>query len=430
MRLSTVLRRGRRSRTSAALPLVLAFFVIPAANAAPGTIDFDEAIAQALRTAPLLDARAAHLSAAREEAAQAAALPDPELIVGVDNLPVTGSRPLDPSASDMTMKKIGVMQAFPARAKREARRTVAESLVERTRALSTIEQLEVRQQAAEAWFALWVAQRELATLKTLGGQAELAVRLAEARLRNGTGTAVDAMAAKAAALEVDNRVDAARTRVASARARLARWLGRDAGVPEAGDAPDFRTLAIPEAVLLASVDRQRRPIDWRSREAVAEARLAEAIADKRPDWSVMAAYGQRGDGRDDMLMVEVRIGLPLFSRNRQDRLVAARRADLQAAAAEREDAVRAQREAVQAALAEWHGLRAQVERHEAQILPLAKDRAAAALASYAAGGALQPWLEARRDELEAHLMHLRGIGELARTWTSLAYLLPAEEAFP
>lgn len=429
MRFLLFLRRGRRISASAALPLAFVLLLAPSASASPGRLDFAEALRRALDSAPAIEARAASLAAAREEAAQAAELPDPELIVGIANLPVTASNPLDTDASDMTMKKVGLMQAFPARAKREARRTVADRLVDRAQALSAIETLEVREQVAAAWLAAWAARQELALLHRLGEQATLAVELAEARLRGGTGSAVDAMAAKTAALDVQNRIDMAQAAVAMAQASLARWLGVEAeALPDLGSEPDLGSLPVPEAVLLATVAEQRRLVDWRSREAVAEARLAEAIAEKRPDWRVMAAYGQREGGRDDMLMVEFRVGLPIFARNRQDRLVAARRAELEAAAAERRDAERAQREAVRRALAEWHGLRTQVDRHRTQILPLTGDRARAALEMYRAGGPIQPWLEARRDELEAHLAHIRHLGELTRVWTALAYLLPEEAA--
>ena len=131
-----------------------------------------------------------------------------------------------------------------------------------------------------------------------------------------------------------------------------------------------------------------------------------------------------------MLMVEVSVDLPLFARNRQDRGIAARRAEREAVAAEHEDARRMQIEAVRRALAEWQGLQRQVTRLETDLLPLARDRSRTALAAYAGGGELAPWLEARRDELEAQLEHAQRLGELGRAWAALAYLLSDEETRP
>ena len=158
----------------------------------------------------------------------------------------------------------------------------------------------------------------------------------------------------------------------------------------------------------------------------AAAAIDVARADKHPDWSVGASYGQRAGGRSDMIMFEVGIGLPLFSRNRQDRGIAAREADYQAALATREDLRRQEAARIRADLARWEGLKRQVALHEHSLLPLAQDRSATTLAAYRAGGELQPWLNARRDELDVHLAHAEHLGELGRAWAALAFLLPSE----
>jgi outer membrane protein TolC len=116
----------------------------------------------------------------------------------------------------------------------------------------------------------------------------------------------------------------------------------------------------------------------------------------------------------------------LFTRHRQDRGVAAREADYQAALAEREDLRRRQTASIRAGIARWDSLKRQVALHETQLLPLARDRSAVALAAYRAGGDVQLWLDAQRDELDVHLSHAQHLGELGRAWTALAYLLPSE----
>ncbi|WP_372363574.1 TolC family protein (plasmid) [Xanthomonas sp. NCPPB 3583] len=429
------LRRRRSPRCLATLALALWFFAAPSWSASTG-VSFTEAVRLAVERAPALEARQAQTAAAREEAVRAAALPDPKLTVGIANWPVTGGDAFDFRADDMTMKQVGVMQEFPARAKRQARQTVADRSIEQAQALSVAEQLTVRRAAADAWITLWAAQREVDALKALREQSALAVRLAKARLANGAGTVVDTLATQAAALELENRIDAAEASVEAARGTLARWLGVEpADLATDGMPPELTVLPVGEAALLASVDRQGPLLPWRSREAVAEAEVALAAAEKRPDWSLGASYGQRArspDGmpRSDMLMIEFAIDLPLFTRNRQDRGIAARRAELDAVVASHEDARRMQIEAVRRALAEWNGLKRQVARKEDEMLPLARDRAQTAVASYGGGGELQPWLDARRDELELRLEHARHLGDLGRVWAALAYLLPDQEITP
>jgi outer membrane protein TolC len=142
----------------------------------------------------------------------------------------------------------------------------------------------------------------------------------------------------------------------------------------------------------------------------------------------MAAYGQRDGGRSDMLMLEVGVSLPMFGRNRQDRDVSAREAEYRQASALQEDQRRELVAELDAAFSRWEALKRQVALHEDRLLPLARDRSAAALAAYRGGGALQPWLDARAAELQVHQDHAEHLGELARAWAALAFLLP--EATP
>ncbi|MDQ3038950.1 MAG: TolC family protein, partial [Pseudomonadota bacterium] len=338
--------RRRHSSSSAGFLLAILFFVASSWAATPA-LRFEEALRLAVERAPELAARRSQTEAMRQEAARAGALPDPRLIVGIDNLPVTGSEAFDFGAEMMTVKRIGVMQEFPARAKRQARQALANRTLEQAQALTDAEQLGVRQSVAQAWVTLWAAARELGALTGLREQSALAVRISKSQLSGGTGTAMDTLAAQSAALELEGRIEATEAAVEAARGSLARWLGRaPEGLSTEGAPPDFSTLPSNEAMLLAAVDRVGPLLAWQAREAVAEAQLSLAAAENRPDWSLGAAYGQRGGGRSDMLMIEFSVGLPLFTANRQDRGVAARRAELEAVAFSREDARRAQVEAI------------------------------------------------------------------------------------
>ncbi|HEV2607020.1 MAG TPA: TolC family protein [Xanthomonadaceae bacterium] len=405
------------------LPLLLWSFTLPGWAAAP-SISLDEAVHRAVERAPAIDARHAQTTAAEEEARRAAALPDPKLTVGIQDLPVTGSGAFNPGTSDFTMKKVGVMQEFPARAKRDARQALADRTVDQSTALTTAEALTVKRSAAEAWIAVWSAQHEVETLQTLRDASMLAERTAKARLSGGTASAVDVLAAQAAILDLDNRLDAARAKIESAHAMLARWVGEDAEAAE-HTAPEFGTLPISADALSQSLDRQGPLLAWQAREQIATAQVNLARAEKHPDWSIGVSYGQR-DHFSDLVSVEFSIDLPLFAGNRQDRGVAARQADYEATLDAHEDARRVQRQQVQSDLAQWNSLKRQVARDEEQLLPLAHDRSRVALAAYRGGGALQPWLDARRAEIEEEVTHARMSGDLGRAWAALAYLLPEE----
>src|SRR3546814_12790336 len=105
---------------------------------------------------------------------------------------------------------------------------------------------------------------------------------------------------------------------------------------------------------------------WQAGEQVAQAAREQARAAKHPDWSVTASYGRRAPGLSDMVMLEVGVSLPLFTRNRQDRGISARQAQWDAVQADHEDARSAQREAVPRAVATWHGGNTAIQRSAAR----------------------------------------------------------------
>ena len=368
-----------------------------------------------------VQAQEAAVAAAEADASAAGALPDPVLVVGIENLPVTGGDALDPSADDMTMKQFGLRQEFPAAGKRSARRALAQRQVDEARTQAVVEGLTVRRAAADAWIAAWAVEHEVHASEQLREQARLAAKLARARAGGG-GSLSEALAAEAAALELENQLEEAKARRDSALAALRRWVPGTQEV--AMQNPEFGTLPFTQAQLLARLDGLAPLLGGSARAEKAAAAIDVARADKRSDWSITAAYGQRDRDRSDMLSVEVEIALPWFQRGRTDSGVLAREAEYQQALALRDDERRALAADIEAAFARWEALKRQVALHENRLLPVARDRSAAALAAYRAGGELQPWLDARDAELQVHRSHAEHLGELGHAWAALAFLVP------
>ncbi len=85
-------------------------------------LPLDEAVARAVATAPEVTAGEEAAAATRDLAVSAGRLPDPALIVGVENLPVEGPDAWSTAADFMTMTNFGLMQEFPSRQKRRLER--------------------------------------------------------------------------------------------------------------------------------------------------------------------------------------------------------------------------------------------------------------------------------------------------------------------
>ena len=391
-----------------------------------GPLSLDAATQLAATRAPQVQAQLLRAQAAQDDAVRAGHLPDPKLTAGINNLTATGPQAFNAAADSMTMRSIGVMQEIPSGAKREAEKAVANAGAQLSDADIVKVRLAVKQATAGAWVSLWAAQRERKLLDGLREQSMLAVKLAKARLSGGAGNATDVLAARTAVVELDNRITAADAEIAAARAALQRWLGDGDGSTLA-EAPDFSTLPVPPTQLLHDLDWQGPLLGWTAREDQAQARIDLAKAGKHPNWSVGVVYGDR-IRLPDMIGIEVGISLPLFRGNRQDQDISARYAERDAVKDEHEDARRAQREAVATGLAAWQGYSKQVNAYRDELLPLATDRSRTALAAYRGGGSLQPWLEARRDEIDTRIAYVDALAAWGKAWAQLAFLIPEDDA--
>lgn len=424
MDVSTDCRRAPLATRKFALPMLLLGASLAPVGATAQALSLEQAVAAATQRAPILLAREATRQARSEDLVRADALPDPTLVIGLQSVPIEGPDAYTLNRDGMTMQRIGISQALPSRAKRNARRELARAMLDQADADAGATTLDVQRATANAWVLLWAAQLERKQLRDLQEQTALAVRATRARLAGGGGNVGDALATRASELELQNRIDDADARITQARAGLQRWLGDNDAGATATTPPDFSSVHIPEARLLARLDQQGPLLSWDAQEASADAALALARAEKRADWSLGGGVAKRGGGGSNVMWLEVGVGLPLFPGNRQDRGINARSADLAAVHASREDARRMQAESVRRAFARWQGLGTQVTRTRDTLLPLAHDRTRIALAAYSGGAPLQPWLDARRDEIDTRIDYAALLGEWGQAWVAIAYLLP------
>jgi outer membrane protein TolC len=395
-----------------------------AAAADERALSLDDAVQQALQRAPEVSAKASGMDAAQALLESAGRLPDPELVVGVDNLPVTGPDAYSTSADFMTMRKIGVMQAFPPSLKRRLQHDRAAAAADLTGAELAETRLEVARAAAEAWIRLASAETVLQELLALEPEVELGAVSARAAVAAGRASSAESLTAEAAVARLANRVLEAQGEAQRARAELARWIGVDAERPLAA-LPALDRLPTPPAALLATMHRHGALLPFESQLAAARTDVELARADRRPDWSAELAYAERGAEFSDMVSLEFRIGLPVFAGHRQNPAIAARGAELRRLEAELDSEVRMHTAELQQYLIDWERLGAQLEQLERELLPLSRERSRAALASYRAGRAdLRLALDAFADAIELLLERAALTNERGRAWAFLRYLEP------
>ena len=390
-------------------------------------LTLDEALRLAQNNAPSLTADSSKLQAATQAAIPAGELPDPKLVVGLQNFPIGGPNRGTLYGDDMTEQMIGIQQQVPSRDKRKARVELASASVDTAAAEGRIERLNVRQATAQAWIRAYAVERKEALFKDFYQQNRLLQDTVRAQLAGGRGQPSDVVIPKQEAADLAEREDELIQQRAQARAALKRWIGPAASEAPSGQLPNWKidTTGFTHNLHQHPVLQAFAP---RTREA--EARLNEARAQKTSDWSWEVDYQHRGREYGDMVSLQFTFDLPIFPGRRQDPGIAAKQAELDQLDAEREAKTREHTQELEDDLANYQRLDRAVQRSQDSLVPLAEEKLSLSLAGYRAGkGDLMSVVSARREWVEARFKQIDAIEQRALTGAQLyfAYGEPANE---
>ena len=330
---------------------------VPQRPAAAGAESLDSLVARALAANPAIHAAEARARAAVERVRPAGARPDPMLMAGVVNMPVS-----DPGYRDeMTMNMVGITQTFPYPGKVPLRRRAARDDAAAAAAMRDAVRLQVVQEVRAAYYQLALADRSLAVLENDRTLLQGFVAATEARYGAGTGGQQDVLKARVELAGLADEAAALTEERHAALARLNALLDRPADAPVAAPAvpgriaraavaADASSIRFASAALGSRVegsplpplaDLQERAVrsnpEIRVQDAMIAAQAARvdlAAREHLPDIDVSLQYGQRSVG-SDMLTATVSVPLPVNRRSRQGAELAATRADLAALRADR-----------------------------------------------------------------------------------------------
>ncbi len=367
-------------------------------------LTLDEALQLAENNAPSLTAQDAKIQAASSAAIPAGELPDPKLLLGVQNYPIGGPDRWSIDQDFMTMRMVGVSQEVPNSAKRKARIEVADAAIDRAAAERRVERLKVRQATALAWINSFSVERKDALFQDFYKENRLLADTVRAQIAGGRAQPADAVTPKQEAAQLEEQQDDLIRQRAQARAALKRWIGPAANDKPVGSLPEWPVEASdyshklqhhPELAAFAPMTRE------------AQAKVREAEAEKQSDWSWEVDYQNRGRQFGDMVSVQFSWDLPLFPDSRQNPKIAAKHAELNQLEAEREALSREHTQQLEDELADYERLNRAVHRTQDSLLPLAKEKVELSMASYRAGkGDLSSVVAARRELIEARLKQI------------------------
>ena len=367
-------------------------------------LTLDEALRLAENNAPSLTAQDAKIQAASSAAIPAGELPDPKLLLGVQNYPIGGPDRWSIDHDFMTMQMVGVRQEMLNSDKRKARIEVADAAVDRAAAERRVERLKVRQSTALAWISSYSVERKDALFQDFYKENRLLSDTVRVQIAGGRAQPADAVTPKQEAAQLAEQQDDLILQRAQARAALKRWIGSAANDKPAGSLPEWpvdpsnyshKLQHHPELAAFAPMTRE------------AQAKVREAVSKKQSDWSWELDYQRRGREFGDMVSVQFSWDLPLFPDSRQNPKIAAKQAELSQLEAEREALSREHTQQLENELADYERLNRAVRRNQESLLPLAKGKVELSMASYRSGkGDLNAVVAARRELIEARLKQI------------------------
>jgi outer membrane protein TolC len=411
-------------------------FASPAAALTPAEIDsaaqtaasaragpllgLDEAMALARGDQPAIAAYESEAAASEQAAIAARSLPDPQVSVGAQNLPVTGEMAFNPTADFMTMYTIGIMREQVRRSRREAEaaRLTAEAKVSRFE--GSARQRKIQRDVMITWITAVEAMAKQRLLDRLIADLRVGLKVMEAGIPTGASTPALALQTQAEIAVAEAAQADAHGQEARARAELARWIGAAAQrplpdtVPALG--PPAETAAIPDLSAHPEVQVAE------AQEQAAQRQVEVQRQERRPNltWSVM--YGFRPEF-GNMVSATVSVPLQINRGQLQNRRIAEAAARADAARLRAEDARRELGGAYGTALADYRGADAQLAILRNRAIPSLEASFEAAEARYAANqGDLELPLLVVRRYVETTIEFVEQQGRRARAAAELIYL--------
>lgn len=418
------MHRSIKFRQVRAIIVVLAATAISLNTAASG-LSLEAAEELALTADPGVRSVEANRLALEEMSVAAEQLPDPMLKTGVLALP-TDTFNLGQEA--MTQVQLGLVQKFP---RGHTRSLSSQQIRQRSEGLdeTVVDQklrivLDVREQYLET-----IKQQRLLAInaEAISVFSELA-DVTQDYYATGKVNQEDVFQAAVEVAKVEERAQRILQEEERSRARLATWIGE---VAYQDLTPAWPLLETPSSdrVIQENLKSHPRILALNKNIAASETGVELARQKYKPEFSIDVTYGGRGgtnpDGtsRSDLLSAMVVMDLPLFHKNRQDRVTAASIAQSSAAMYTRDDIFRRMLREIDLHTSTLHR---QQERFSLFNTILVPEAAASSMASFEAYqssvGDLTTLLRAQITEFELRLGQARLQAEILKTQARLLYL--------
>lgn len=351
-------------------------------------LTLDTALKLAEQYAPTLRANSAQIEGAENMVSASGILPNPKLFVGLDNYPISGDAAWSITQDGMTMQKIGVMQDFPNRAKRQAEVELAKAELGSVTAQTEILRIELRQKVASAWFKRFYLERKLALYDELFSENRLLSQMTQTQVTSGRTMVADALDPRLESNVLLDQKDDLLRDLKKAKLELHRLVSAE----PTENISQIETLSTQAPIISLDTSKLYHHLHqhpelkaYQAEKKTAEAKLRQAQALQKPDWGIEFAYQHRAPEFGDMIGVQLTTELPVFSKKQSGPLIQAALAEQNQITADQEVKYREYLTLLDEGLSDLDALDQQINRTMQKSIPLAKQKVNLQLASYQAG---------------------------------------------
>ena len=387
-------------------------------DARPVAPPVEDLVTRALEQSPSLAALRARLSSSRHRVAPAGALPDPMLAVMYQDV----GAPWNPDRA-MSMVQVEYTQPLPYLGKLQARRDAATAEADVGEADIRLLKLRLAASIRALYARVYAIDREADALEAAAQLLDLAASTVSARYAAGLA---DQEALVKVRLE-GSRLAGRRTDLEAERAEQAAELSRllgEPGAPAIGEVSSLPPVKLPDGSLedLAVANCCRLAVA-RAAVVAAERKVEAARLEGRPNF-LLGVAGGTTLGPEAVITLRFGIELPAFAADKQDALLSAAAADLEAARHEERAAEDTVRSEAATLAARWKRADAQVTLFREAIVPQASVAMDAARAAYTAGrGDFSTLIEDFRIWVDAQLDLSRREADRYSTWADVQELV-------
>ena len=383
----------------------------------------------------MLQSQKASSQAMQEQSVAADNWSDPVIKFGALAVPVDS---FDLEQEQMTQLVLGYKQMLPRgdSAEIKSAKWLAKAAV--------LDAAQVRRKAMlvkmvrKAWLKVFLQERTHEIVKTNTDLFQQLVKVSRSQYVAGRKKQQDVLQAEVEFSLIEDQLEKVEAELEVARAAFAKWVGDDVANQELDTTTDFlgdlmlteNQMSVTLLLKHPSVAQEDAMIN------VAEKDVGLANEKSSAQWGFDISYGIRqgdnpvmagGGERPDFLSAMAMVSIPLFAEDKNDRLIAASKQQLQSKKYQRQDTLRQLKTRLDQAKARWYKTIDRISRYEEKVLPQAKQNAKAAMSAYQTGvGTFIALTRARVSDFKAQLSHIKLIVEKANVLAEIRYLVGEE----